>query len=80
MRMRVDEPGEKEPTAELDDLGVRTAQRHDLALGADGDDALTLGGKRLRLRSRWVDGPDATAAEDEVGYRDVFLRAFWPAR
>jgi hypothetical protein len=78
--MCVDEPGKKQPTPEVDDLGVRTSQGQDLALAADGDDALALGGEGLRLGSRGVDGPDAAAAEDEVGYRDIFRRAFSPAR
>ena len=52
---------------QVDDLGTRPGRRHGVGVAADGDDATVAHRDGLRFRPRPVDGPDATAAQDEAG-------------
>ncbi len=63
----VDEAGEEHAAPEVDDARVRPGERHDLPRVAHGGDAVVAHREGLGLRARGVYGPDATAAEDEVG-------------
>jgi hypothetical protein len=65
--VRVVEARHEHPATELDDLGLWSAQGHDLALVTDRDDPVTRYRERLGLGPRGVDGPDAAAAEDTGG-------------
>jgi len=65
--VRVDEAGQEHADAEVDDLGGWALERADLTLVTDRDDAVAPRRDGLGLRPRVVDGPDATAAEYDVG-------------
>ena len=67
MRVRVDEAGQQHAVTKVGDLGRWSLEREDVTLVADGDDPVAPGGDGLGFRARWVDCPDAAAAEDEVG-------------
>jgi len=66
MCVGIDEARQEHAIAELDDLCGGTLEREDLALVADGDDAVAPGGDGLGLGTRRVERPDAAAAEDDV--------------
>ncbi|HEY3125499.1 MAG TPA: hypothetical protein VGK07_00465 [Candidatus Limnocylindria bacterium] len=67
MGVRVDEAGQEEPAGEIDDLGVRSAQREGVRGGSDVDDPVAADGDGLRLGQRRIDGPYPSAVDDEVG-------------
>ena len=84
VRMRIDEARQRKTPGEVDDLGARAEERRDIAVRADGDDPVAAERDRARFRPSRVDGPDATAAEDEVGWpgrvQPMRRRALRPAR
>src|SRR5438093_657832 len=84
VRMRIDEARQRKTRGEVDDLGARAEEGRDIAVRADGDDPVAAERDRARFRPSRVDGPDATAAEDEVGgpgrVQPMRRRALRPAR
>ena len=69
MGVAVDEPGEDQAAVQVDDLSAWAGRRQGVGVAADGDDATIAHRDGLGFRPRPVDGPDATAAQDEVGQR-----------
>jgi len=67
MGVAVDEPGEDQAAVQVDDLSAWAGRRQGVGVTADGDDASVADRDGLRVRPRPVDGPDATAAQDEAG-------------
>ena len=67
MAVALDQPGDGELPAQVDDFGGGTHVGLDGLVGADGDDAIAADGDRLRFRHRGVDGDDLAVAQDQRG-------------
>ena len=72
VEMVVDQPRQDAPALEVDDLGLRTCQRHHLFVGADGEEAAVANrdGGRGRLRAR--ERREQAAMQDQISGRCWF--------
>ena len=67
MVVGVDESGKQNAATQLDDLGLHAYQRGDLDIRSDRNDSVPRDRHRLGDRSRFIDGDDLAAAQNQIG-------------